>query len=153
MRSLLRKRSFWIQVLFGAALIAVLGLLINNLTVNLLRMDLGLSFGWLARPAGFPLAETAFPYSPSDSYAWALVVGWFNSLKVIVAGLVLATLLLGRYLEHTRREALQRRFSHLSTEHTSSSITHVCSMVPRRCHWRFDGHRPEGCPAERYSPI
>ena len=67
--------------------------LINNLAVNLIRTGLGLSFGWLARPAGFALAETALPYSPSDSYAWALTIGWLNSLKVILSGLVLATLL------------------------------------------------------------
>jgi general L-amino acid transport system permease protein len=52
---------------------------------------LGLGFGWLGRPAGFALAETALPYAPSDSYLWALTIGWLNSLKVIAAGLVLAT--------------------------------------------------------------
>ena len=61
--------------------------------MNLIRTGLGLSFGWLARPAGFALSETALPYSPSDSYAWALTIGWLNSLKVIISGLVLATLL------------------------------------------------------------
>ena len=93
MRRLLNRRAVWIQLLVAAALLALIGLLINNLAVNLVRTGLGLSFAWLLRPAGFALAETAVPYSPSDSYAWALAVGWFNSLKVILAGLVLATLL------------------------------------------------------------
>ena len=46
---------------------------------------------WLARPAGFALAENSINYSPSDSYAWALYVGWINSLKVIICSLFLAT--------------------------------------------------------------
>ena len=87
------RKTVLIQLALAALLLAVLGLLVNNLTVNLIRTGLGLGFSWLSRPAGFALAETALPYSPSDSYLWALLIGWMNSLKVILAGLVLATLL------------------------------------------------------------
>ena len=93
MRLFSSRRGLWIQLLLVLVLFAVLALLVNNLTVNLIRTGLGLSFSWLSRPAGFALGEGALPYSPSDSYAWALTVGWFNSLKVILSGLVLATLL------------------------------------------------------------
>ena len=93
MRLFSSRRGLWIQLLLVLVLFAVLALLVNNLTVNLIRTGLGLSFSWLSRPAGFALGEIALPYSPSDSYAWALTVGWFNSLKVILAGLVLATFL------------------------------------------------------------
>ena len=86
-------RRLWIQIAAAALFLGVAAVLINNLAVNLIRTGLGLSFDWLARPAGFALSETALPYSPSDSYAWALTIGWFNSLKVIISGLVLATLL------------------------------------------------------------
>ena len=74
-------------------LLTLLGVLVNNLAVNLIRTGLGLSFQWLSRPAGFALAEASLTYKPSDPYAWALLVGWLNSLKVIGAGLVTATLL------------------------------------------------------------
>ena len=87
------RKTVLIQLALAALLLAVLGLLVNNLTVNLIRTGLGLGFSWLSRPAGFVLAETALPYTPSDSYLWALLIGWMNSLKVILAGLVLATLL------------------------------------------------------------
>ena len=90
MRLFSSRRGLWIQLLLVLVLFAVLALLVNNLTVNLIRTGLGLSFSWLSRPAGFALGESALPYSPSDSYAWALTVGWFNSLKVILAGLVLS---------------------------------------------------------------
>ncbi|MGB1621346.1 MAG: ABC transporter permease subunit [Synechococcus sp.] len=89
----MRRQSLLIQLAVAVALLALLGLLINNLAVNLIRTGLGLGFGWLGRPAGFALAEAALPYAPSDSYLWALLIGWLNSLKVIVAGLVLATVL------------------------------------------------------------
>ena len=63
----------------------------NNLIINLIRTGLGFNFDWLMRPASFALAEHPLPYSSSDSYAWALFMGWLNSLKVIVASLLLAT--------------------------------------------------------------
>ena len=89
----MRRQSLLIQLGVGAVLMAGLGVLINNLTVNLIRTGIDLGFDWLKQPAGFALAETALPYAPSDSYLWALLVGWLNSLKVILAGLVMATVL------------------------------------------------------------
>ena len=89
----MRRQALLLQLAVAAGLLALLGLLINNLAVNLIRTGLGLGFSWLERPAGFALAETALPYAPSDSYLWALLIGWLNSLKVILAGLVLATAL------------------------------------------------------------
>ena len=89
----MRRQSLLIQLGVGAVLMAGLGVLINNLTVNLIRTGIDLGFDWLKQPAGFALAETALPYAPSDSYLWALLVGWLNSLKVILAGLMLATVL------------------------------------------------------------
>ena len=82
-----------VQLALVLVLVTAAGVLINNLTVNLIRTGLGVSFSWLSRPAGFALAEHAVPFKPSDSYAWALFVGWLNSLKVIVTGLITATVL------------------------------------------------------------
>ena len=80
-----------IQIGTVVLVLTLVGVLFNNLTVNLLRTGLGLSFDWLSRPAGFALAESSLAYQPSDNYAWALLMGWLNSLKVIVAGLITAT--------------------------------------------------------------
>ncbi len=66
---------------------------INNLTINLIRTGLGFNFSWLFKPASFALAEHPLPFTSSDSYAWALFIGWLNSLKVIVSSLILATFL------------------------------------------------------------
>ena len=80
---------------FGICIIffGLLGILINNLTINLIRTGLGFNFSWLFKPASFALAEHPLPYNSSDSYAWALFIGWLNSLKVIVSSLILATFL------------------------------------------------------------
>jgi len=80
---------------FGICIIffGLIGILINNLTINLIRTGLGFNFSWLSQAASFALAEHPLPYTPSNSYAWALVIGWLNSLKVIVSSLILATFL------------------------------------------------------------
>ncbi len=81
--------QFGISIIF----LGLFGILINNLTINLIRTGLGFNFSWLFKPASFALAEHPLPYTSSDSYAWALFIGWLNSLKVIVSSLILATFL------------------------------------------------------------
>ncbi len=89
------KRSRKIFFQFGVLIVCItlIGILINNLTLNLIRTGLGFNFSWLFKPASFALAEHPLPYSSSDSYAWALFIGWLNSLKVILSSLLLATLI------------------------------------------------------------
>ena len=87
------SKRWWLQVIISLGLLTVIGILINNLAVNLIRTGLGLSFDWLWRPAGFALSEHPLPYHPSDSTAWALLMGWLNSLRVIASSIVLATIL------------------------------------------------------------
>ena len=83
--------KFYFQGALLAVLVTCLVISINNLTINLSRAGIGLSLSWLLRPASFALAEHPLPYSPSNSYAWALFMGWLNSLKVICVSLFLAT--------------------------------------------------------------
>ena len=88
-----RNKSIFFQIIIILLFICLFGFLINNLIINLIRTDLGFNFSWLLKPASFALAEHALPYSPSDSYAWALFIGWLNSLKVIFVSLFLSTIL------------------------------------------------------------
>jgi len=88
-----RSRKIFVQFGIFIIVISVIGVLINNLTINLLNTGLGFNFSWLVKPASFALAEHPLPYSSSDSYAWALFIGWLNSLKVIISSLILATIL------------------------------------------------------------
>ncbi len=88
-----RLNSFYLQVGVAISLILFGTILANNVFINLIRAGLGFDFGWLLRSAGFALAEHPLPYSPSDSYAWALFIGWLNTLKVIFSSLLIATLI------------------------------------------------------------
>jgi general L-amino acid transport system permease protein len=87
------NKKIFLQLGICIILFGVIGILINNLTVNLIRTGLGFNFRWIFKPASFALAEHSLPYTSSDSYAWALFIGWLNSLKVIVSSLILATFL------------------------------------------------------------
>ena len=82
-----------LQVAIGLLVLGTIALLVSNLQVNLVSRGLGLSFDWLGRPARFPLPRGLLPYETDHSYAWAFVVGFVNSLQVVVVGLVLATIL------------------------------------------------------------
>ena len=86
-----KNKKIFFQILLVFAVFGFLVILINNLIINLTRTGIGFNFNWLTKPASFSLAEHPLPYSPSDSYAWALFMGWMNSLKVIISSLVLAT--------------------------------------------------------------
>ena len=88
-----RNRKIFIQFSILFIFISVIGIFINNLTINLIRTGLGFNFSWLFKPASFALAEHSLPYNSSDSYAWALFIGWLNSLKVIFTSLIFATFL------------------------------------------------------------
>ncbi len=90
--SMKRNRKIFFQLGIFIIFITLIAILINNLTINLLRTGIGFNFNWLLKPASFSLAEHPLPYSASDSYAWALFIGWMNSLKVIVSSLVLSSL-------------------------------------------------------------
>lgn len=89
-----RRRLGWlIQLAVGLTLLLVIALLLGNLERNLTRAGLRLSFSWLDDPAGFDIAETLLPYSAQSSYAMGLLAGFVNTLRVVISGLVLATVL------------------------------------------------------------
>ena len=86
-----KKRKLIIQLLFLLIFTLCVAILINNLVVNLSKIGLGFNFNWLFKPASFSLAEYSLPYNSSNSYAWALFIGWINSLKVIFSSLFIST--------------------------------------------------------------
>lgn len=51
------------------------------------------AFDFLRLDASFAISESLIPYSPSDSYARALLVGALNTIKVSFLGILFATLL------------------------------------------------------------
>ncbi len=90
----MKKRNLYVlELIIGIIIISIAGILINNLIINLIRTNMGLSYSWLMQPAGFAISEYLIPFKPSDNYSFALIVGWINSLRVIVFGLILSTFL------------------------------------------------------------
>ena len=83
--------KFFLQIFLILILIFFVWFIFNNLSINLSRTGIGFDFYWLSKPAGFSVAEKPLKYSPSDTYAWALFIGWINSLKVIFSSLIFAT--------------------------------------------------------------
>lgn len=88
LRILLQVAFLGLVVLIGAFFYA-------NLVRSAQRLGIGIGFGFLGLEAGFAIGETPIAYEPSDSYARAFLVGAVNTLRVSLAGIVLATVLGG----------------------------------------------------------
>lgn len=88
-----RVRARLWQLLLVVALTLGLWLLIANLQANLSARGVELGFGFLSGPAGFDISESLIAYSAESSYWVAYLVGIFNTLRVAVLGILVATLL------------------------------------------------------------
>jgi general L-amino acid transport system permease protein len=80
------------QVVFVILVALVLRWLIGNLLTSLEERGLDLSFSFFKRTAGFGIGE-GLPFERTDSFWRAFIVGLVNSLRVIVFGLILSTIL------------------------------------------------------------
>lgn len=92
---LLRDSRFWkiaIQVIAVVLVVTVVAIIADNLLYNLEQLGMNLGFDFLNSQASFDIGETLISYQPSDNYARAIFVGLVNSLRVMVIGLVLATI-------------------------------------------------------------
>ncbi|MEK6223095.1 MAG: ABC transporter permease subunit [Chloroflexota bacterium] len=76
--------------------IVVFGLVYLGI-VNMLSaadaLSINLTFDFLNQPAGFPISDTIIEYDPSLPYRYAILVGLLNTLRISLAGIVLATIL------------------------------------------------------------
>ncbi len=86
-----RAVFFQILVLGGVALLG--WYLVTNVLENLARQNIATGFSFLDREASFAIGESLIAYSPANSYSHALLVGFLNTIKVAVLGIVLATIL------------------------------------------------------------
>ena len=81
------------QVIFVVIVAIGLFILWNNVTSALARSNLPANFGWLDARAGIPIGERPVPYTPDSPYWRALLIGFLNTLKIALIGVVLASLL------------------------------------------------------------
>src|SRR3954468_8061629 len=87
LRAIVYQAALLLCVLLGVWYLA------HNAATNMARQGIAAGFGFLDREAAFAIAETKIPYSPSDTYARAFLVGLLNTLYVSAIGVVLATIL------------------------------------------------------------
>ncbi|KPQ32469.1 MAG: ABC-type L-amino acid uptake system permease component AapQ [Phormidium sp. OSCR] len=89
-------RRFWmisIQVALLVLVVAFGFLLLQNLERNLQEQGMSLGFNFLSSQAAFDIRETLIKYDRSSTYFSALLIGLLNSLRVLVLGITLATVL------------------------------------------------------------
>lgn len=80
------------QAIAVVTLVVVLLILGNNITQNFEKLGISFGFGFIGRAASFGIGDTPIPYTPSNSYGRAILVGLVNSLRVMIIGIILATL-------------------------------------------------------------
>ncbi len=88
-----RVRAVLYQIAIVAAVVGAGWYLVSNTVENLENQQIASGFGFLEREAGFELSEGLIEYSAADTYGRALMVGFLNTVKVAVIGVILATIL------------------------------------------------------------
>ena len=92
-----KKLAVIAQVVFLLLVIAAIVILANNVNTGLKKQNLSFGFDFLTQTAGFQVAEgTAFgvPYdSASDNYIKVILLGLYNTLRIAIVGMILATVL------------------------------------------------------------
>lgn len=82
----------FVQLLFLAAVVAVVAFLYRNMMNSLRSLGLSFNFSWLKLQAGFGISE-GIAYDLTDSYGRAFVVGIVNTVKVVGFGILFASII------------------------------------------------------------
>jgi general L-amino acid transport system permease protein len=88
-----RLMPWLVQGVVGLVLLVLVAFLLGNLVRNLTQAGLLLTWSWLNIPAGFEIAESTIPFDAAMPYWRGLLAGLVNTLRVVVVGLIGATLL------------------------------------------------------------
>ena len=81
------------QIAFVLIVALVAFFLYSNVSTAMRQRGLVAGFDFLGREAGFEIGEGLIPYTPSDTYGRALLVGLLNTLLVSIVGIFFATIL------------------------------------------------------------
>ncbi|MGL4379081.1 MAG: amino acid ABC transporter permease [Microcoleaceae cyanobacterium] len=92
---LLRDDRFWQIALQTIALILIITLIVTlaqNLIANLSQLGITLGFDFFRSQASFDIGESLINYDASQTYIQAIFVGFLNTFRVMVLGLIGASL-------------------------------------------------------------
>ncbi|MEL6260536.1 MAG: ABC transporter permease subunit [Cyanobacteria bacterium J06626_6] len=95
LKGLLRDERFWqiaLQIIVVIAVIAAFSYLSGNLLQNMRRNGISFGFSFFKNPAGFAIGEDLVGYRAQDAYSKVIQAGILNSLRVMVVGVILATI-------------------------------------------------------------
>ncbi|EUB99657.1 polar amino acid ABC transporter, inner membrane subunit [Rhizobium sp. CF080] len=87
-----RIRAGVLQLVLAGLVVGTIWWLINNTITNLAARGMNVSFAFFSQAARFPISEHVLDYNPSDSFAWAFVIGLINTLLVSAVVIVLSTI-------------------------------------------------------------
>jgi general L-amino acid transport system permease protein len=89
--------GLWLSLLNRAMVLVALGFILYAMAAyvseTLTRQNIATGFGFLWRPARFQIGESLIAFSPTDTYARALLVALLNTLQVGIIGCILASIL------------------------------------------------------------
>ncbi|MFM2313806.1 MAG: hypothetical protein RLZZ04_3082 [Cyanobacteriota bacterium] len=88
-----RVISILLQIVVISLVFAVFVVLGNNLVNNFQQKNIKFGFDFLSSRASFDISDQVINFQPSDTYRQAILVGLLNSLRVMVVGIILATLI------------------------------------------------------------
>lgn len=91
-----RDARFWkvaIQAIVLIAVVVIVAMLFGNALRTLQQQGRQFNFNFLFNPASFNIGETIINYQPQDPYWKAFLVGLLNTLRLILVGFVLTTVL------------------------------------------------------------
>jgi len=83
-------RSFVFQAVILIAIVGLAVWFVHNTAENLARLNIASGYGFLKNRAGFNV-QTFLPYTPDDTYGYALLAGLVDTIIVSVLGIVIAT--------------------------------------------------------------
>jgi general L-amino acid transport system permease protein len=89
----IRVIAILLQIVFAVLVLGGLFVLYTNMMNGLRQANLLPSLSFLSQPAGFAISESVIPYDPGNSYWVAFQVGVLNTVRLALAGVVIATLL------------------------------------------------------------
>jgi general L-amino acid transport system permease protein len=113
MNAMRRHANRLFQVALVLVVLALLATLVHNLRVNMQARGIQSGLDFLVEPVGFDISESWLTHTAEDPFWHALVVGFINTLRVALPGVVLATglglaLAIARISSHPMAGALAR---------------------------------------------
>ena len=86
-------RGLVYQIIAVVVILSTVLYLAHNINTNLRERGVQSGFDFLSGPAGFDIGESLFEFDSGESYWRAYLVGFVNTLRVAVVGIILTTIL------------------------------------------------------------